>query len=87
MKEDKDKPRLTLVYRSFVEQVARVRAFGLTKYPDSENWRTTPSEQHLDAALRHLFAHLSGEPLDPESCLPHLAHAAANLMFEIERMK
>lgn len=89
-----DKPQLSLVYRSFVEEVAKVRAYGLTKYPNAENWRTTTRRQHYDALLRHVFQAIDDldgdEPnlkLDEESALPHLAHAACNIMFLIEEVK
>ncbi len=35
----------------------------------------------MAAAQRHLIAHYSGEDIDPESGLPHLAHASCCLMF------
>ena len=79
------KYRPSLVYRSLISEVAAVRAHGAEKYGSTETWGENPPEYHLDAALRHLLAHLSGELRDPESGLKHLAHAASNLMFELER--
>jgi hypothetical protein len=88
------KPQMSLLYRSFVEDVARVRAYGLSKYPDAENWRTTPRRQHYDALLRHVFAAMEdldtdGDSLslDEESGYSHLAHAACNIMFLIEEYR
>lgn len=75
----------TLVYASLIRLVAKVRRFGIEKHGNSEDWRTTTPVQHYDAALRHIFAHVEGETLDPESGLPHLAHAVTSLMFELER--
>ncbi len=41
----------------------------------------------LDAALRHLVAYNSGERIDGESGLSHLAHVATNICFLIEYEK
>jgi hypothetical protein len=57
-------------------ETARVYAMGAAKY-ERENWRKG-YEYHLsyDALQRHLMAFWGGEDNDPESGLPHLAHAA-----------
>lgn len=85
-KEDKDKPMPSLVYRSFINAIAHVRAYGANKYGDTENWRgiNDTVRRYLDAALRHLFAYAEGEYMDPESNLSHLSHAACSIMFIIE---
>jgi len=85
MKFDEGKPEPTLVYRAFTNMVARVRRFGIEKHGNSEDWRTTPEVSHYDAMLRHLQAAMEGEEFDAESGLPHLAHAACSIMFELER--
>ena len=94
MKIEEGKPKLSLIYKSFVDETAKVRMYGLTKYPDQENWRTTLISEHYDALLRHVFAakafflnESSGEELDISSGLDHLAHAACNIMFLIEKKK
>jgi hypothetical protein len=38
----------------------------------------------MNAALRHINAHLRGEVTDKESRLAHLAHAAVSLMMAME---
>lgn len=49
------------------------------------NWRQNMSWSRLYAAtLRHLTQWWLGQDLDSESGLPHLAHAACNLLFLIE---
>jgi hypothetical protein len=63
--------------------VAKVLTFGAVKYgPD--NWRIVPNaiERYESALFRHIYT--SGETIDPESGLPHLAHAACCIMFLIE---
>ena len=65
--------------------VARVFAYGETKYaPD--NWRTfqwdaASDREYWSAFLRHLLADSRGEKNDPESGLPHLAHAVCCLLI------
>ena len=49
----------------------------------AENWRKVPngSERYYDALMRHLEKWRSGEIDDPETGLPHLAHASCCMMF------
>ena len=58
---------------------ARVHGFGVMKYPDeagAPNWsRGMPWSWFYDALRRHIAAFWSGEDINPESGLPHLAHA------------
>ncbi len=84
IKADNDKPRMDfLLFRATIA-VAQVLAFGARKYA-AENWRKVDdTRRYTAAALRHVFAHMKGEKLDPESGLPHLACAACSLMFILE---
>ena len=93
MKKPEGKPQMSLMYTSFIEEVVRVREYGIEKHGDPEGWQTTTTIEHMDSALRHLLAYKSwllgesiGEQNDPESGHNHLAMAACNLMFEIERL-
>lgn len=56
--------------------------YGANKYAPW-NWQRVPDarEQYFGAATRHLVAWRRGELLDPETGLPHLAHATCNLLF------
>jgi len=81
VKHDSGKPDMTLVDPDFMEVVAKVLMFGAKKY-DRDNWRKgTKHSRVLAAAYRHLNKILKGEYYDEESGLPHLHHAATNLMF------
>ncbi len=63
--------------------VAEVLRFGAKKYAP-RNWEKGISYTRCyAAALRHVFAHRSGEKLDPETNLPHMAHAICEVMFLI----
>ena len=80
MKFDYGKVRPSLVIDSMREAILAVSAvgtFGAEKYSD-DNWKLVEEgeKRYRDAALRHLLA----EGSDHESGLPHLAHAAWNLL-------
>lgn len=83
-KFNQQKPRYSLIYNSLLKGICQVREYGIAKYGNSEDWRSTPSIMHYNAALRHIRALFENEEFDNESELPHLFHAASNLMFLIE---
>lgn len=85
MKETKGKYKPSLVYSSLLKEISKVRLYGKEKYGGTETWLTTNPMDHFDATIRHLRAFMEGEENDKESGLHHLAHAASNIMFEIER--
>jgi hypothetical protein len=77
----KGRREATFANMSIVADVyeARVHGFGVMKYPDEEgqpNWsRGMPWSWFYDALRRHIAAAWMGEWINPESGLPHLAHA------------
>ena len=81
IKDDKDKPMVSLIEPSFILGIAKVLTYGVNKYKVN-NWKKIDdSRRYKDALLRHILAYLDGENVDRESKLPHLHHAACNLMF------
>lgn len=81
VKKDEGKPRLDLLPFDALLLVGQAMTFGLEKYSD-RNWESGLDWGRLLAAeLRHLFAWASGEDTDPESKLPHLAHAGACVLM------
>ena len=82
LKYDADKSRLDLVHWPLVTGIGDVLAYGACKY-EPNNWQhvVNGDDRYFAAAMRHLIAYRSGEVLDPESGLNHLAHATTNLMF------
>jgi hypothetical protein len=78
------KPRYTLIPAKPLELVAQVLTLGAAKHGDRGYENRTDTAAELDAALRHIHAHLSGELLDSEFGTPHLAHAAARLLIALE---
>jgi hypothetical protein len=81
------KPALHLVPSALMVYVAEVQKLGVEKY-GRYNWRTKKVRRSIyhDAAMRHLLAALDGEDFDPESGLPHEAHAAACLGILLDAM-
>lgn len=80
-KHDGGKPRMDLLDRHALEQIAHVLGFGAEKYA-AHNWREGIQFSRLTAAaLRHLHAFNDGEDIDPESGRPHLAHLGCCVMF------
>lgn len=85
-KADAGKARISLVPMDIVTAIARVREYGVGKYPDGgiNNWRQVELDRYVDAMARHMIAYLEDPTAkDPESGLPHLWHCATNLSFII----
>lgn len=87
VKFDTDKPRCDLLDAYALEELSKVLTSGAAKYaPD--NWRKGISISRLLAAsLRHIFALMRGEDVDPETGLSHASHAMCCMMFIIWTLK
>lgn len=80
-KHDQGKPRMDLLPKELLEEVAKVLTFGAEKY-DAHNWRGGMDWSRLiGACQRHLIAWNDGEDTDEESGLSHLAHAGCCIAF------
>lgn len=81
-KADKGKPRWSLLPIGVMRDIIAVLEHGAVKYSVG-NWQHVdePGRRYYDAAMRHIDARADGEKNDPDSGLPHLAHAIASLMF------
>ena len=82
LKYDAGKLRYSLIPPEATRALAEVLTFGARKYAPN-SWQTVPNapERYLDALMRHLEAHRSGELYDPESNLPHVYHLLCNAAF------
>jgi hypothetical protein len=73
------KPDYSLIPLCTLEDEARVWMHGKAKYA-AWNWAKGMAwSVPFGCAMRHLAAWQKGEEIDPESGLPHLAHAMCNL--------
>lgn len=80
-KFDAGKPQMELIAPEFLEDTAKVLTFGAQKYAE-RNWEKGMSwGRCFGALMRHCWAWWRGEENDPETGLPHLAHASCCLMF------
>ena len=83
-KNDQGKLRYDLIPVWPLEQVADVMTYGAKTYGD-HNWRQGLKYSKLYAAAqRHMNAFWQGGEEDEDSGLPHLAHAAANMLMLLE---
>lgn len=84
-KNDDGKDRWSLLPMRAAKTIVRVLMHGAEKYAD-ENWRHVSDgrRRYYEATLRHVVAWWEGEANDPDSGLPHLAHAACCLIFLME---
>jgi hypothetical protein len=73
------KPDMSLIPMCTLEDEARVWEYGKRKYA-AWNWaKGMDWSVPFACAMRHMAAWQRGEENDPESGLPHLAHAMCNL--------
>lgn len=83
VRDDAEKTQWHLMPWEAVEEINKVLEFGAKKYA-AHNWQRGDGFSYtrvLNSLLRHVFAYMRGEDLDPESGLSHLAHAGCNVLF------
>ena len=80
------KPSYTLLPWDVLDEVSQVFAVGAEKYAPND-WAKADNGggDHLEAALRHIVAHMRGDVFDDPalggSGLRHLSHAAARVLM------
>jgi hypothetical protein len=87
-KFDNGKPKLTfpLAMVATLSAVANVMEHGAEKY-SRDNWMLAEGDdidRYLDAAMRHLTSHISGDIIDADSGNPHLHNGITSLMMYCE---
>jgi capsule polysaccharide export protein KpsC/LpsZ len=83
LRYDQNKTNWSLMPFEAVEEISKVLEFGAKKYA-AWNFTKNGGMQHsriINSCLRHIFAYMRGEDVDPESGLSHLAHAGCNILF------
>lgn len=81
LRYNQGKLRWSLVDFESLEPMVRVLEFGAQKYSD-HNWKKGLSITEIcESLLRHTFAYMSGEDMDPESNMSHIGHIQCNAMF------
>jgi hypothetical protein len=86
-KDAKGKLRYGLVPWQVYEMIAKVYDYGATKY-GVDDWKecvVKNPEIYESAIMRHLQSYRSGEWIDPESGLPHLAHIIGGASMMMHR--
>lgn len=78
---DGGKSRVDLIPCDALMSVGEVFAYGAEKYGE-HNWENgLPWGKLFGSTLRHLFKWATGEDRDDESGLPHLSHAATDVLM------
>lgn len=88
-KNDKGKAKISLCPTKVFEAIARIREYGVNKYPETgkDGWKNVEIDRYIDAMLRHALKAVEDvHSLDEESGMPHIWHCACNIAFIIELM-
>jgi len=83
-KYDEGKPDYSLLPVYGIEQMVKVLTFGKNKY-EADNWRRgVETSRCVSAMERHIAAYKTGEDIDLESGIEHLAHVMCTCAFLME---
>ena len=82
VKHDQGKDQWHLLPLSVLHGIVKVMTYGATKY-SPDGWKTVEDgeKRYYSAFKRHFYAHHCGEWLDEESGLPHIFHAATDILM------
>ena len=70
-----------------LQEVGKVAGFGARKYASFNYLRGYQWSLSYNALLRHFLEFMKGNDIDPESGLPHMAHAAWQALALVSFMK
>ena len=71
----------SLVDFDSLEGLVKVLEYGAQKYARNNCKKGMPVTKVSESLMRHLFAFLRGEDVDPESGCRHISHVMCNAMF------
>ncbi len=83
-KADEGKPGTQYLPARALLEVSKVLEYGAKKYAPQNFRKGLDWSRLYGAALRHLFAWNESEDFDPESGLPHLAHAGCCILMLLD---
>lgn len=86
-KHDESKAQMELLSHAALEQIAHVMGFGAKKYGIFNYRGGIAYGRIIGAAYRHLGAFNSGEDLDPETGLSHIAHLGACSLMLLDMLR
>lgn len=88
IKFDNGKPDLTDIPLEAMWQMGAAFTYGQKKYGKSNFRNGMLVSRQLAAAVRHIYQHLDGETVDPETGVTtHLGHAMASIAMAIYNLK
>lgn len=86
-RNNEGKPKWSLVHFPSLEPLVEALEYGAEKY-SAHGWKKGYRATEIaESLMRHLFAWLEGEDIDPESGVPHIGLIQANAMFLGYQMK
>jgi hypothetical protein len=87
IKYDTGKPDMTDIPLEAMWEMGRAFTYGQKKYGKNNYRNGMKVSRQLAAAVRHIYQHLSGETIDPESGVTHLGHALASIAMACYTIK
>lgn len=86
-KFDQNKPDMTDIPLEAMWAMGQAFTYGQQKYGKNNYRQGMSASRQLAAAIRHIYQHLSGETIDPESGVPHLGCALASIAMACYTIK
>lgn len=87
LKFDNGKPDLTDIPKEAMYEMGAAFSYGQKKYGKNNYRNGMLISRQLAAAIRHIYQHLDGETIDPETgTTTHLGHAMASIAMAIYNM-
>lgn len=87
-KDDQNKPDLTDIPLEAMWEMGKAFTYGQRKYGKANFRNGMLVSRQLAAAIRHIYQHLDGETVDPETgSTTHLGHALASIAMAVYNLK
>ena len=83
-RDNAGKPATHLLPAAALMEIAQVFEFGAKKYSPNNYRKGLPWTTYTGSLLRHVFLWTTGEEIDPESGLNHIAHAGCNVLMLLD---